>query len=100
MPTWILVDGFWTLNGYRTCLIYDIDKGLCVVHKEATDRVTVIFTQGNLIDQSGEFIGGECTSNQTRAGCDVEFEKDRSGEQSVFRTRSVTVVLKTYRSRK
>ena len=31
-------------GGHRTCLIHHVNKGLRVIPKEATNRVTLIFT--------------------------------------------------------
>ena len=50
----VSIDRFAILSEHRTCLVYRIDKGLRVVTKEATDRVTLIATQEYIFDQ-GEF---------------------------------------------
>ena len=46
-----------------TCLVYHIDKGLCVVPEEVTDRVTPIPAQEYCLDQGGEFVQSECASD-------------------------------------
>ena len=36
-----------------TCLVYHIDKGLCVVHKEATYRFILILAREDGVDEGG-----------------------------------------------
>ena len=43
-------------RGYKTCLIYHIDEGLCVVPEEATDCVALILTREDHFDKRGEFV--------------------------------------------
>ena len=62
-------------RGYKTCLIYHIDKCLCVVPKEAADRVSLILTREYHIDQGGEFVQSESGSDQTPGGWTIEVEK-------------------------
>ena len=50
-----------TINGFamsecRTCLVYHIDKRLCVVPNEAADRITCTPTRENRLDQGGELM--------------------------------------------
>ena len=58
----VSINRFVTMRKCGTCLIYHIDEGLCLVPEEAADRVT--FVLGRL-DQGGEFMRSECTSDQT-----------------------------------
>jgi len=44
------------MNACKTCLVNHVNKGLCVVPKEATDRVT---TREDHPDQGGEFMQSE-----------------------------------------
>ena len=62
-------------RGYKTCLIYHVNEGLCVVPEEATDRVALILTREDHFDQGGDFMQSECGSDQTSAGWNVEVEK-------------------------
>jgi len=59
---------FTIMSGRRTYLIHHIDKGLHIFPKEATDRVTLILTREDHLDQVGEFIQCECAPDQTTAG--------------------------------
>ena len=61
----------------RTCLIYDVDKRLCVISKEATDCVVRTVTRENGLNQGGEFLQGKRASDQTFAGCSVRFKKEK-----------------------
>ena len=51
-----------------TYLIYHIDKGLRVVPKEATNRVAIIFTREDRLNQGRELMRVECASDQTCTG--------------------------------
>jgi len=62
-------------GGDKTCLIYHINKGLCVVPEEATDRVTLILAREDHFDQRGDFMQSECGPDQTSAGWNSEVEK-------------------------
>ena len=59
----------------RTCLVYHIDESLCVVPKEAADRVARILTREDLLDQGGEFTQNKRVSDQAFTGWGVEVEK-------------------------
>ena len=63
------------IRGYKTCLVHHISKGLCVVPKEAADRVSLILTREDHFDQRGEFVQSECASDQTSGGYTIEVEK-------------------------
>jgi hypothetical protein len=39
-----------------TCLVYHIDEGLRIIPAEAVDRVTLVLTRGDCLDQGGEFM--------------------------------------------
>jgi len=87
------------MTACKTCLVYHIDKGLCVVPKEAADRITRILTREDRLDQEGELMRSELASGQTSTGWSVEVGKqERIGGQSVFRTRSAGVWVSSYRS--
>ena len=43
------------MNGCRTRLVYHVDEGLCVVPKEATDRV-IILAGDDRLNEGGKFI--------------------------------------------
>ena len=58
----------FAMRGCRTCLVYHINKGLCVVPVEGTDCVTRTITRENGLDQRGELMRSERTSDQTSAG--------------------------------
>lgn len=62
-------------RAHKTCLIYNIDKGLRVVSEEATNHVALIPTREDHFDQEREFMQSECTSGQTFAGCDIKVGK-------------------------
>ena len=49
-------------------LVYHIDEGLYVVPNKATDRVTLILTREDRLNQGGEFVRSESASDQTPAG--------------------------------
>jgi len=63
------------MSGCRTCLIHHIDKGLHIVPKKATDRVALILTREDQVDQGGEFIQCKSASDQTPAGWNNEVGK-------------------------
>ena len=63
-----------------TYLVHRIDKGLCVVPTEGSDRVTRILTREDRFDQGRELTGSESASDQTSAGW--------SETQSMVRIRS------------
>jgi hypothetical protein len=65
-----------TVSEYGTYLVYHIDEGLCVFLKEATDCVARIVTRENGLDQGGEFVRSERTSDQTFACWSVKVEKE------------------------
>ena len=46
---WILINGF-VMNEFRTYLIYHVDKDLCVIFKEVTDRVTLVLAREYCLD--------------------------------------------------
>ena len=56
------------MSEYKTHLIYHIDKDLCVIRKEATNRITLILTREDRLNQGGEFVRSERASNQTSTG--------------------------------
>ena len=60
----------------KTCLIHHINKYLCVVPKEATDRVIRVITRENGLDQGGEFMQSKRASDQTSTGWSVKVEKE------------------------
>ena len=60
----------------RTCLVYHIDKYLCVFPNEAMDCVTHIVAQENGLDQGGELMQSERASDQTSTGWRVGVEKE------------------------
>ena len=62
-------------SGRRTCLIHHVDKGLRVIPKEATDRITLIPTREDHSNQGGEFMQSECASDQTSTGLNINVEK-------------------------
>jgi len=56
---------------------------------EAADGVDLTPTQEDRLDQGGEFMQTECTSDQTSTGYSVEVEEEEGiGGQLVFRKRS------------
>ena len=77
-----LLSGPWRKIGSVQCFIYHIDKGLCVVPKEVVDRVTLVFTREDRLDQGGKFMRSERASDQTSTGWSVEVkgEEERIGE--------------------
>lgn len=56
------------MSSCGTCLVYYIDEGLCIVPKEAVDRVTPILTREDRLDQGREFRQNKRASDQTQAG--------------------------------
>ena len=38
------------MNEFRTYLIYHVDKDLCVIFKEVTDRVTLVLAREYCLD--------------------------------------------------
>ena len=71
------------MNEYRTCLIHYVNKNLCVILREGTNRVTLIFTREGRLDQGWEFMWSECVSDQTSTGWSIEVViEERVGEQS------------------
>jgi len=78
-----------SVSQYGTCLVYHVDKGLCVVPKEGTDRVTLVLTREDRLDQGGEFVQGKCASDQTSTGWSIKVGKvGEIEERLVFLTRS------------
>ena len=67
------------VNEYGTYLIYDINKCLCIVPKEITNRVTCILIRENRLDQGREFMRNKRASDQAYIGWSVKVEK---GEES------------------
>jgi hypothetical protein len=67
----------FTMSECRTRLVYNVDERLCVIPKEARDRVARIVTRENGLDQGGEFLRSERASDQTFTGCSVKFEKEK-----------------------
>ena len=63
------------INEHRAHLVHDIDKGLRVVSKEGIDRVSIVLTREDRLNQGGEFMQIECAFDQTSAGWSVEVEK-------------------------
>ena len=62
----------------RTCLVYNINKFLCVVCSETMDGSSAVLFQEDFIDQRGELVRSKRTSGQTSAGCGVIAETDKS----------------------
>ena len=56
-------------------LVYNIDKGLCVVAREATDCVTLILTGEDRLDQGGELMWSERAPDQTFTGWSIKVGK-------------------------
>jgi len=77
-PISILINRSAVVRKYRTCLVYHIDKGLCVVPEEATDHVTPILAQEYCLDQGGEFVQSERASDQTFTAWSSEVRKHES----------------------
>ena len=61
----------------RTRLVYNINKGLCIVPNEATDRVTCIVVRKHRLDQGGELMGGKRASDQTFTGWALKLRKGK-----------------------
>jgi hypothetical protein len=59
----------------RTCLVYNINKGLCIVPDEATDRVTRVVVRKNRLEQGGKLTGGKRASDQTSTGWALKLRK-------------------------
>ena len=59
------ISGPWRKIGSIHFLVHHIDKCLCVVPMKATDRVTLILVREDRLDQGGEFMRSERTSDQT-----------------------------------
>ena len=55
----------------RTCLVYHINEGLCIVSRKTTDHFILIMTREDRVDQGREFMQDELASDQTPTGCDV-----------------------------
>ena len=55
----------------RTCLVYHIDKGLCVISRKTTDRFTLIVIREDRLDQGREFTRGELAFDQSSTGCNI-----------------------------
>ena len=49
---------------FGACLVYCVNKHLCVVHMEATDHFILIFTREDRLDQGREFLDSERASDQ------------------------------------
>jgi hypothetical protein len=64
------------MRGCGTCLVYHINKGLCVFPDERTDCVTRIVTRENGLDQRGELMRSESACDQTSAGWGVGVVKE------------------------
>jgi len=47
------------MNGWRTCLIRDVNEDLGVVPVEATDRVTSVRTREDFLNQAKNLIGSK-----------------------------------------
>jgi hypothetical protein len=89
----------FAMNGYRTCLVYHIDKGLCIVPNEGTDGGTRIVARENGLDQGGEFMQSECAFDQTPTGCNVKVEKEEESEAISVPHKTVKMGPTTYHPR-
>ena len=64
------------MSGCTTCLVHHVDKGLCVVPREAVDHVICILTREDCLDQGGELMRSKRAVDQTSTGWGVKVEKN------------------------
>ena len=69
-----LISRFTTIE-CRTRLVYNINKCLCIVPNEATNRITRIVVRKNRLDQGGEFMGGKRALDQMFTGWALKLRK-------------------------
>ena len=62
---------------WTTCLIYRINKLLCVLQREVADRYVSILTRKNGLDEGRELVGGECALGQASASYSDTVGKSR-----------------------
>jgi hypothetical protein len=67
------------MSGCGTCLVYHINKRLCVFPDEATDCVTRIIARENGLDQGGELMRSERASDQTSTRWESKLKKKDQG---------------------
>ena len=77
MPISVSIDRRGVTRKVRTCLVYRVNKLLCVVRSETTDGSSAVLFQEDFIDQRGEFVWSKHPSNQTSAGYGVVAETDK-----------------------
>ena len=63
----------------ETCLIYRIYEYLCVLEREGTNHLFLIFTRKDSLDQGNALKGSICKSNQSPARYSVAVEREREG---------------------
>ena len=61
----------------ETCLIYRIYEYLCVLKREGTNHLFLIFTRKDSFDQGNALKRSICKSNQSPARCSVTVERKR-----------------------
>ena len=87
------------VRGCGTCLVYHIDKRLCVFSNEGKDCITYIVTRKNGLDQGGELMQRKCASDQAFTGWELKLrKKENRGAISIPR-KTTKAGLKPYRSR-
>ena len=80
-------------------LVYYIDEGLCLFLKETTDCVAHVVTREDGLDQEGEFMRSERTSDQTPTGWQLKCREKKSQRAISIPHKTAKVELKTYRLR-
>ena len=71
----------WQKIGPIKRLVDHIDKGLCIIPKEGTDRVTLVLTREDRLDKGGEFVQSKCASDQASTSWNVDVEEKVGGNQ-------------------
>lgn len=70
-------------SGWKTRLIYHVDKSLGIVPGEATDHVTFVRGREGRLNQRTKFARSKCALDQTLTGWSVGVEKMRVNQRTV-----------------
>ena len=53
------------MSRWRTCLVHNVDKGLCVILGKATGNIIHVLAYEDCLDQGGQLIWDKIAFDQT-----------------------------------